>query len=169
MPFRFETANDRWKWYRLSIGLDQPDPGWNWQQEMSQSEPAPDARNVQTPSVPEGDPDDIVEAYFREMVPHVNGMRQNASQSDVGGAMGRSISLLNTAYEEFKSGQGSSFGVTDWTQRLPLVKKDLQNVASGQFHPNAVNEALILIQYIDALIEISGSEKEPPLFGETSF
>ena len=34
MPFRFETANDRWKWYRLSIGLDQPDSSWDWGNQM---------------------------------------------------------------------------------------------------------------------------------------
>lgn len=35
MPFRFETANERWKWFRLSVGLDEPDPNWNWQEEMN--------------------------------------------------------------------------------------------------------------------------------------
>lgn len=34
MPFRFETANERLSWYKKSIGLDQPDSSWNWQNQM---------------------------------------------------------------------------------------------------------------------------------------
>ena len=148
MAFRFETANERWKWYRLSVGMDQPDPGWNWQQEMSQSEPPPDGR---------------AEVYFQEMAPYVTQMRQNAGWEDSGGFMGRSISWLNKAYQQYKSGSKI------WATSLPNIKKDLQGVASGEFHPDAVDEALILIQYVDALIEISGEKEEPPFFGEVEY
>ena len=44
VAFRFETANERWRWYRISVGMDEPDPSWNWQDEMQywQAEPAPE-------------------------------------------------------------------------------------------------------------------------------